>query len=94
MISDMLESCNKILQYTENMDFKHFVMTLKQLMRSSEILKLLEKLQIDYQRILKTSTTTSIGIGFVDSETELSTITLELTSASFGKSETTIYDHL
>ena len=41
LISDMLESCNKILQYTDNMDFKAFCndsKTLDAVIRNFEII--------------------------------------------------------
>ena len=81
----MLESCNKILQYTDNMDFQAFCNDSKTLDAVNKNFEIIGEAANRLLEDLKTITITSIGTGFMDLETELFTITWALTSASFGK---------
>jgi len=87
LIEDIIDSAKKILNYTKNLSLMILATTAKRSMRSSEILKLLEKQQIVCRRALKTNILLLTGIGFADLETGLFIIISELIILSFGRSK-------
>ena len=70
LIQDMLESCSKINKYVGSLTFKEFQDDDKTMTLSFEILKSLEKPQMDFLKILRKSTLKWIGIKFEDLEIE------------------------
>lgn len=53
LLDDMLQSAKKIKRYTKDLDFESFFLMTRQVMQLFEILRSLEKQQIELTRILE-----------------------------------------